>query len=198
MTCDGLAESCERPFVAHSLRSAYDGFAPETFHPKSDGNSKTPPEAGIDRSPQQNVAMGRVGVWRGGFRLSMSVAAPFVWRRLSGSTLAPFPHGTAANGYGAYHGSMYGGYYHGSAANGYYGWHTGPGDAPRPGVTSSTFSHLKLWRREATTKMVSTASAARTTRQRTTTRCSLHPLSAGIRRGSVATAVLAAWRSARS
>src|SRR5271166_2409594 len=35
---------------------------------------------------------GRVGVWRGGFRLSMSVAAPFVWRCLSGSTVAPFPH----------------------------------------------------------------------------------------------------------
>src|SRR5271165_6837418 len=34
----------------------------------------------------------RVGVWRGGFRLSMSVAAPFVWRCLSGSTVAPFPH----------------------------------------------------------------------------------------------------------
>ena len=35
---------------------------------------------------------GRVGVWRGGFRWSMSVAAPFVWRCLSGSTMAPFPH----------------------------------------------------------------------------------------------------------
>ena len=34
----------------------------------------------------------RVGVWRGGFRLSMSVTAPFVWRCLSGSTMAPFPH----------------------------------------------------------------------------------------------------------
>ena len=36
--------------------------------------------------------MRRVGVRRGGFRLSLSVAAPFVWRRLSGSTVAPFPH----------------------------------------------------------------------------------------------------------
>jgi len=35
---------------------------------------------------------GRVGVWRGGFRLSMRVAAPFVWRCLSGSTVTPFPH----------------------------------------------------------------------------------------------------------
>jgi hypothetical protein len=35
---------------------------------------------------------GRVGVWRGGGRPNISVAAPFVWRCLSGSTLAPFPH----------------------------------------------------------------------------------------------------------
>jgi hypothetical protein len=35
---------------------------------------------------------GRVGVWRGGFRLSMRVAAPFVRRCLSGSSVAPFPH----------------------------------------------------------------------------------------------------------
>src|SRR5271166_3332300 len=41
---------------------------------------------------QWTTAMRRVGVWRGGFRLSMSVAAPFVWRCLSGSTVAPFPH----------------------------------------------------------------------------------------------------------
>jgi hypothetical protein len=33
-----------------------------------------------------------MGVWRGGFRLSMSVATPFVWRRLSGAAVAPFPH----------------------------------------------------------------------------------------------------------
>ena len=34
----------------------------------------------------------RVEMWRGDVRLSMSVSAPFVWRRLSGSTVAPFPH----------------------------------------------------------------------------------------------------------
>jgi hypothetical protein len=33
----------------------------------------------------------RVEAWRGGVRLSMSVSAPFVWRCLSGSTMAPFP-----------------------------------------------------------------------------------------------------------
>ena len=31
-------------------------------------------------------------LWRRGFRLSMSVSAPFVWRCLSGSAVAPFPH----------------------------------------------------------------------------------------------------------
>jgi hypothetical protein len=34
----------------------------------------------------------RVEMWRGGVRLNISVAAPFVWRCLSGSTMAPFPH----------------------------------------------------------------------------------------------------------
>ena len=36
--------------------------------------------------------MGRVEMWRGGCRLNISVAASFVWRCLSGSTMAPFPH----------------------------------------------------------------------------------------------------------
>src|SRR3954454_19373974 len=35
---------------------------------------------------------GRVEMWRGGGRPGMSVSAPFVWRCLSGSTMAPFPH----------------------------------------------------------------------------------------------------------
>src|SRR5262249_14919981 len=41
---------------------------------------------------------GRVGMWRGGCRLNISVAAPFVWRCLSGSTLAPFPHSAHRTG----------------------------------------------------------------------------------------------------
>ena len=40
----------------------------------------------------QQAGMRRVEVWRGGVRLSMSVSAPFVWRCLSGSAVAPFPH----------------------------------------------------------------------------------------------------------
>ena len=35
---------------------------------------------------------GRVEMWRGCCRLGISVAAPFVWRCLSGQALAPFPH----------------------------------------------------------------------------------------------------------
>src|ERR1700732_2411414 len=31
-------------------------------------------------------------MWCGGVRYTISVAAPFVWRCLSGSTMAPFPH----------------------------------------------------------------------------------------------------------
>src|ERR1700686_3801475 len=35
---------------------------------------------------------GRVEMWRGGCRSNISVAASFVWRCLTGSTMAPFPH----------------------------------------------------------------------------------------------------------
>jgi hypothetical protein len=38
------------------------------------------------------VKNGRVEMWRGGCRLNISVAAPFVWRCLSGSSVAPFLH----------------------------------------------------------------------------------------------------------
>src|SRR6185437_1572444 len=38
------------------------------------------------------LEMGRVEVWRGCCRLNISVSAPFVWRCLTGSTLAPSPH----------------------------------------------------------------------------------------------------------
>ena len=36
------------------------------------------------------AGVGRVEVWRGDVRLSMSVPAPFVWRCLSGSTIVRF------------------------------------------------------------------------------------------------------------
>ena len=41
---------------------------------------------------------GRVGMWRGGCRLNISVAASFVWRCLSGSAVAPFPHSAHRTG----------------------------------------------------------------------------------------------------
>src|SRR5689334_4843962 len=34
----------------------------------------------------------RVEMWRSGCRSNISVAAPFVWRCLTGSAVAPFPH----------------------------------------------------------------------------------------------------------
>src|SRR5271169_6479395 len=48
---------------------------------------------------------GRVGMWRGGGRPGMSVAAPFVWRCLSGSTVAPFPHPSHRTGHADLSGS---------------------------------------------------------------------------------------------
>src|SRR6516162_4187664 len=42
---------------------------------------------------------GRVGVWRGGSRPGMSVTAPFVWRCLSGATIAPFPYPSHRTGH---------------------------------------------------------------------------------------------------
>src|SRR5216684_8993510 len=53
----------------------------------------------LRRAPFSGVAQktfaqyfGRVEMWRGGFRLHISVSASFVWRCLSGSTVAPFSH----------------------------------------------------------------------------------------------------------
>ena len=44
------------------------------------------------RDVARTSRMRRVEMWRGDVRLSMSVSAPFVWRCLSGATVAPFPH----------------------------------------------------------------------------------------------------------
>jgi hypothetical protein len=38
------------------------------------------------------TGLGRVGMWRGGGRFSLSVSAPFVWRCLNSQTVTPFPH----------------------------------------------------------------------------------------------------------
>ena len=42
--------------------------------------------------PIATFSTGKVEMWRGDCRLNSSVAAPFDWRCLSGSTMAPFPH----------------------------------------------------------------------------------------------------------
>src|SRR5215831_17240344 len=38
------------------------------------------------------TALGRVEMWRGICRSDISVSVPFVWRCLSGPSMAPFPH----------------------------------------------------------------------------------------------------------
>ena len=45
------------------------------------------------------IELGRVEVWRGCGRPNISVAAPFVWRCLTGSTLAPSPHPARQTGH---------------------------------------------------------------------------------------------------
>src|SRR5215475_7956247 len=44
------------------------------------------------QQPTKFDLLGRVEMWRGGFRLNISVAASFVLRCLSSSTMTPFPH----------------------------------------------------------------------------------------------------------
>ena len=45
-----------------------------------------------DQRLPQTAQTGRVGMWRGGFRFGLAVAAPFVWRCLNIQTMTPFPH----------------------------------------------------------------------------------------------------------
>ena len=47
---------------------------------------------GREQQRAMTVKDGRVEMWRGCGRSDISVSAPFVWRCLSGSTVAPFPH----------------------------------------------------------------------------------------------------------
>jgi hypothetical protein len=51
------------------------------------------------RETWRSVEDGRVGMWRGGFRPNISVAASFVWRCLSGSTVTPSPHPAHRSGH---------------------------------------------------------------------------------------------------
>jgi hypothetical protein len=51
-----------------------------------------PGSAAVRQSPSGIRGRGQRRVQRGGGRPNISVAAPFVWRCLTGSTVAPFPH----------------------------------------------------------------------------------------------------------
>jgi len=70
---------------------------PFTAHAKSRRSPDRSPTAAVHPSRSPSFAFGtalpgRVGVWRSGCRPNISVAAPFVWQCLTGSTVAPFPH----------------------------------------------------------------------------------------------------------
>jgi hypothetical protein len=55
-------------------------------------NLKTAKALGLTIPSALLATEGRVEMWRGGFRSNISVSAPFVWRCLIGSAVAPFPH----------------------------------------------------------------------------------------------------------
>ncbi len=42
--------------------------------------------------PAGTTGFGRVGMWRGGGRIGLSVSSPFVWRCLTSRAMTPFPH----------------------------------------------------------------------------------------------------------
>src|SRR3984893_9246950 len=57
--------------------------------PTKDGDRPLKPRRSLSLL---GIVTGRVGVWGGGGRTNISVAAPIVWRCLTGSTMVPFPH----------------------------------------------------------------------------------------------------------
>jgi hypothetical protein len=63
---------------------------------RSAGRPRRPPPESTQTCGRVTVTAaagtGRVEVWRGGCRSNVSVAAPFVWRCLTASALAPSPH----------------------------------------------------------------------------------------------------------
>jgi len=56
------------------------------------GSGSSSPDSCCAGRMAMTAELGRVEMWRGGCRSNISVAAPFVWRCLSGSTLTSFPH----------------------------------------------------------------------------------------------------------
>jgi len=87
------APMLERPHLTLRARSAERRFGALIARTVLIGNVACGSNPAVRRGPgAPSVGLGRVGVWRGDVRLSMRVAAPFVWRCLSGSTVAPSPH----------------------------------------------------------------------------------------------------------
>jgi hypothetical protein len=50
------------------------------------------PESRRGTGDRISSARGRVGMWRGGGRIGLSVSAPLVWRCLNSRAMTPFPH----------------------------------------------------------------------------------------------------------
>ena len=61
-------------------------------HYTSEAASPLSTQPGRPPTPYGTAKSGRVEVWRGRCRSNISVAAPFVWRCLTGSAVAPSPH----------------------------------------------------------------------------------------------------------
>ena len=108
--CPGARRDC--PLERRAIAAARSGRMPNapgsSTRARSVGMRRTTRSAGqsgchfaatLTRRSAMKVRHGRVGMWRGGRRSSMSVAAPFVWRCLSGSTMAPFPHPSHRTGH---------------------------------------------------------------------------------------------------
>ncbi len=70
------------PNSRHSIRDVRFGPVSVCFTPSSGPSWRSP----------KTSAPGRVGMWRGGGRIGLSVSAPLVWRCLNSRAMTPFPH----------------------------------------------------------------------------------------------------------
>ncbi|HMK24160.1 MAG TPA: hypothetical protein VK466_17650, partial [Terriglobales bacterium] len=86
MTRDELREAIVKP-----AETLHVGFEPGLVDAILDDVERRPGSLPLLQFALREM-WGRVEEWRGGFRLDLSVSAPFVWRCLSGLAVAPFPH----------------------------------------------------------------------------------------------------------
>jgi hypothetical protein len=75
-----------------SLSGAMPAYGPEPEWRSLSGRIRSWGDSGHSGQTAGRSVLGRVEMWRGCCRSNISVSAPFVWRCLSGSTMAPFPH----------------------------------------------------------------------------------------------------------